>query len=101
MISAPSSPSNLSSVTLVGSTESGSGSSSDPSPQDVGSFSCGMSKEADTPTTTDDNIAGITLCEPVFSEIKFFNYLHEVTLYCNSLFLIDKIKFYRHRISNY
>lgn len=49
--SAPSSPSNLSSVTLVGSTGSGSG--SDPSPQDIGSYSRTVSEETDTPVATE------------------------------------------------
>ncbi|XP_043277433.1 ras-specific guanine nucleotide-releasing factor 2-like isoform X2 [Venturia canescens] len=50
--SAPSSPSNLSSVTLVGSTGSGSG--SDPSTQDVaGSYSRTVSEETDTPLATE------------------------------------------------
>lgn len=52
MISAPSSPSNLSSVTLIGSTGSGSG--SDPSPQEGGTISRGISEEtADTPIATE------------------------------------------------
>ncbi|XP_046833094.1 ras-specific guanine nucleotide-releasing factor 2-like isoform X2 [Vespa crabro] len=50
MISAPSSPSNLSSVTLIGSTGSGSG--SDPSPQEGGTISRGISEETDTPVAT-------------------------------------------------
>ncbi|XP_044017222.1 ras-specific guanine nucleotide-releasing factor 2-like isoform X2 [Aphidius gifuensis] len=49
--SAPSSPSNLSSVTLVGSTGSGSG--SDPSHQDIGSYSRTVSEETDTPVATE------------------------------------------------
>ncbi|XP_017765392.1 PREDICTED: ras-specific guanine nucleotide-releasing factor 2-like [Eufriesea mexicana] len=53
VISAPSSPSNLSSVTLVGSTGSGSGSGSDRSPQDGGTYSRGVSEETDTPVATD------------------------------------------------
>ncbi|XP_061932914.1 ras-specific guanine nucleotide-releasing factor 1 isoform X3 [Apis cerana] len=52
VISAPSSPSNLSSVTLVGSTGSGSGSGSDRSPQEA-TYSRGASEETDTPVTTD------------------------------------------------
>ncbi|KAK2577824.1 hypothetical protein KPH14_001093 [Odynerus spinipes] len=50
VISAPSSPSNLSSVTLIGSTGSGSG--SDPSPQDGGTISRGTSEDTDTPVPT-------------------------------------------------
>ncbi|KAL2719369.1 ras-specific guanine nucleotide-releasing factor 2-like isoform X1, partial [Vespula squamosa] len=50
VISAPSSPSNLSSVTLIGSTGSGSG--SDPSPQEGGTISRGISEETDTPIAT-------------------------------------------------
>ncbi|KYN39283.1 Ras-specific guanine nucleotide-releasing factor 1, partial [Trachymyrmex septentrionalis] len=53
-ISAPSSPSNLSSVTLVGSTESGSGSGSDPSPQEGGIYSRRVS-EIDTPGTAEED----------------------------------------------
>ncbi|XP_050595324.1 ras-specific guanine nucleotide-releasing factor 1-like isoform X1 [Bombus affinis] len=53
VISAPSSPSNLSSVTLVGSTGSGSGSGSDRSPQDGVTYSRGVSEETDTPVATD------------------------------------------------
>ncbi|XP_017883242.1 ras-specific guanine nucleotide-releasing factor 2-like isoform X2 [Ceratina calcarata] len=53
MVSAPSSPSNLSSVTLVGSTGSGSGSGSDRSPQDGGTYSRGASTDTDTLVTTD------------------------------------------------
>lgn len=49
LVSAPSSPSNLSSVTLVGSTGSGSGSGSDRSPQDGATYSRGASEETDTP----------------------------------------------------
>lgn len=59
VLSAPSSPSNLSSVTLVGSTGSGSGSGSDKSPQDVGEtvYSRGVSEETDdTPIATEDNL---------------------------------------------
>lgn len=52
VISAPSSPSNLSSVTLVGSTGSGSGSGSDRSPQEA-TYSRGASEETDTPIATD------------------------------------------------
>lgn len=52
IISAPSSPSNLSSVTLVGSTGSGSGSGSDRSPQEA-TYSRGASEETDTPVATD------------------------------------------------
>ncbi|XP_076294613.1 ras-specific guanine nucleotide-releasing factor 2 isoform X2 [Lasioglossum baleicum] len=51
VVSAPSSPGNLSSVTLVGSTGSGSGSGS--SPQDGGTFSRGASSETDTPVATE------------------------------------------------
>ncbi|XP_029179159.1 ras-specific guanine nucleotide-releasing factor 2-like isoform X3 [Nylanderia fulva] len=53
VISAPSSPSNLSSVTLVGSTESGSG--SDPSPQEAGTYSRRVS-EIDTPVAMEEDI---------------------------------------------
>ncbi|XP_076761835.1 ras-specific guanine nucleotide-releasing factor 1 isoform X3 [Xylocopa sonorina] len=53
VISAPSSPSNLSSVTLVGSTGSGSGSGSDRSPQDGATYSRGASEDTDTPVATD------------------------------------------------
>lgn len=53
VISAPSSPSNLSSVTLVGSTGSGSGSGSDRSPQDGVTYSRGVSEDTDTPVATD------------------------------------------------
>ncbi|XP_011638409.1 ras-specific guanine nucleotide-releasing factor 2-like isoform X3 [Pogonomyrmex barbatus] len=55
VMSAPSSPSNLSSVTLVGSTESGSGSGSgsDPSPQEGGTYSRRIS-EIDTPVTEEN-----------------------------------------------
>ncbi|XP_076247856.1 ras-specific guanine nucleotide-releasing factor 1 isoform X2 [Calliopsis andreniformis] len=53
VVSAPSSPSNLSSVTLVGSTGSGSGSGSDRSPQDGGTYSRGVSEETDTPVATE------------------------------------------------
>lgn len=59
MISAPSSPSNLSSVTLVGSTGSGSGSGSDRSPQDSGEvvYSRAVSEETeDTPIATGDSL---------------------------------------------
>ncbi|EGI64383.1 Ras-specific guanine nucleotide-releasing factor 1 [Acromyrmex echinatior] len=58
-ISAPSSPSNLSSVTLVGSTESGSGSGSgsDPSPQEGGIYSRRVS-EIDTPGTAEEDAKG-------------------------------------------
>ncbi|XP_076644162.1 ras-specific guanine nucleotide-releasing factor 1 isoform X3 [Halictus rubicundus] len=51
VVSAPSSPGNVSSVTLVGSTGSGSGSGS--SPQDGGTFSRGVSEETDTPVATE------------------------------------------------
>ena len=54
--SAPSSPSNLSSVTLVGSagSGSGSGSGSDPSPQEgPGNYSRTVSEETDTPLATE------------------------------------------------
>lgn len=59
VISAPSSPSNLSSVTLIGSTESGSGSGSgsDPSPQDGGTYSRRVS-EIETPVTTEKDTKG-------------------------------------------
>ncbi|XP_043486896.1 ras-specific guanine nucleotide-releasing factor 2-like isoform X2 [Polistes fuscatus] len=50
VLSAPSSPSNLSTVTLIGSTGSGSG--SDPSPQEGGTISRGISEETDTPVAT-------------------------------------------------
>ncbi|CAK9811174.1 Ras-specific guanine nucleotide-releasing factor 2 [Anthophora plagiata] len=53
VISAPSSPSNLSSVTLVESTGSGSGSGSDRSPQDGVTYSRGVSEETDTPVATE------------------------------------------------
>ncbi|XP_014483394.1 PREDICTED: ras-specific guanine nucleotide-releasing factor 2-like isoform X4 [Dinoponera quadriceps] len=53
VISAPSSPSNLSSVTLIGSTGSGSG--SDPSPQEGGTYSRGISEETDTPVATSED----------------------------------------------
>lgn len=59
MISAPSSPSNLSSVTLVGSTESGSGSGSDPSPQEGGTYSRRVS-EIDTPVVMEEDARGTT-----------------------------------------
>lgn len=59
MISAPSSPSNLSSVTLVGSTESGSGSGSDPSPQEGGTYSRRVS-EIDTPVAMGEDARGTT-----------------------------------------
>lgn len=52
--SAPSSPSNLSSVTLIGSTGSGSGSGSDQGPHDIGSYSRTVSEETDTPVATED-----------------------------------------------
>nr|XP_034181172.1 ras-specific guanine nucleotide-releasing factor 2-like [Osmia lignaria] len=53
LISAPSSPSNLSSVTLVESTGSGSGSGSDRSPQEGGTFSRGVSEDTDTPVASE------------------------------------------------
>ncbi|XP_020280338.1 ras-specific guanine nucleotide-releasing factor 2-like isoform X2 [Pseudomyrmex gracilis] len=53
VVSAPSSPSNLSSVTLVGSTGSGSG--SDPSPQETGTYSRGVSEDTDTPVAEEDS----------------------------------------------
>ncbi|XP_076624750.1 ras-specific guanine nucleotide-releasing factor 1 isoform X3 [Colletes latitarsis] len=53
VISAPSSPSNLSSLTLVGSTGSGSGSGSDRSPQDGGTYSRGVSEETVTPVASE------------------------------------------------
>ncbi|XP_046610239.1 ras-specific guanine nucleotide-releasing factor 2-like [Neodiprion virginianus] len=53
VISAPSSPSNLSSVTLVGSTGSGSGSGSDPSSHEGGMYSRGVSEETDTPVASE------------------------------------------------
>lgn len=59
MISAPSSPSNLSSVTLVGSIESGSGSGSDPSPQEGGTYSRRVS-EIDTPVAMEEDTRGTT-----------------------------------------
>ncbi|XP_076162379.1 ras-specific guanine nucleotide-releasing factor 1 isoform X5 [Ptiloglossa arizonensis] len=55
VISAPSSPSNLSSVTLVGSTGSGSGSGSDRSPQDGGTYSRGVSEETVTSVTSEES----------------------------------------------
>lgn len=53
VISAPSSPSNLSSVTLVGSTGSGSGSGSDRSPQEGCTYSRGVSEDTDTPVASE------------------------------------------------
>ena len=64
VISAPSSPSNLSSVTLVGSAGSGSNSGSDRSPQDGGTYSRGVSEETDTPVTSEPPSDG-KLCKLV------------------------------------
>lgn len=69
VISAPSSPSNLSSVTLVGSTGSGSGSGSDRSPQEA-TYSRGASEETDTPVTTDPSKKGNYY-------IVFLNYIYK------------------------
>lgn len=85
VISAPSSPSNLSSVTLVGSTGSGSGSGSDRSPQEA-TYSRGASEETDTPVTTDPLKKGNYY-------IVFLNYIYKRIL--KVLFNIAGNKFYK------
>lgn len=85
VISAPSSPSNLSSVTLVGSTGSGSGSGSDRSPQEA-TYSRGASEETDTPVTTDPSKKGNYY-------IVFLNYIYKRIL--KVLFNIAGNKFYK------
>lgn len=68
VISAPSSPSNLSSVTLVGSAGSESNSGSDRSPQDGDTFSRGVSEETDTPVASEPPSDG-KLCKLVNDKI--------------------------------
>lgn len=85
VISAPSSPSNLSSVTLVGSTGSGSGSGSDRSPQEA-TYSRGASEETDTSVTTDPSKKGNYY-------IVFLNYIYKRIL--KVLFNIAGNKFYK------